>query len=93
MERNFTVDGPDRLWVADITQRRTGQGWLYGAFVIDAWSRRVLGWALGDHWADAGKPVLILVKDRHVRITAQAAKSSETSTSTRARDYQPQPKT
>ncbi len=48
VERNFTVDGPDRLWVADITQHRTAQGWLYGAFVIDAWSRRVLGWALGD---------------------------------------------
>lgn len=49
VERNFTVDGPDRLWVADITQHRTAQGWLYGAFVIDAYSRRVLGWALGDH--------------------------------------------
>ena len=49
VERNFAVDGPDRLWVADITQHRTGEGWLYGAFIIDAWSRRVLGWALGAH--------------------------------------------
>jgi hypothetical protein len=49
VERVFGVDGPDRLWVADITQHRTGEGWLYGAFVIDAWSRRVLGWSLGEH--------------------------------------------
>ena len=49
VDRNFRVDEPDRLWVADITQHRTEEGWLYGAFVIDAWSRRVLGWSLGDH--------------------------------------------
>jgi putative transposase len=49
VDRRFDVAGPDRLWVADITQHRTGEGWLYGAFVIDAWSRRVLGWSLGEH--------------------------------------------
>lgn len=49
VDRQFTVDGPDQLWVADITQHRTNEGWLYGAFVVDAWSRRVLGWSLGDH--------------------------------------------
>jgi putative transposase len=48
VDRRFAVDGPDRLWVADITQHRTTEGWLYGAFVLDAWSRRVLGWSLGD---------------------------------------------
>ena len=49
VDRNFRVTEPDRLWVADITQHRTDEGWVYGAFVIDAWSRRVLGWSLGDH--------------------------------------------
>jgi putative transposase len=49
VDRHFAVDGPDQLWVADITQHRTDQGWVYGAFVLDAWSRRVLGWSLGDH--------------------------------------------
>lgn len=49
VDRLFDVAGPDRLWVADITRHRTGEGWLYGAFVIDAWSRRVLGWSLGEH--------------------------------------------
>lgn len=49
VDRDFSVEGPDRLWVADITQHRTDEGWVYGAFVVDAWSRRVLGWSLGDH--------------------------------------------
>jgi putative transposase len=49
VDRQVAVDGPDQLWVADITQHRTDEGWVYGAFVLDAWSRRVLGWSLGDH--------------------------------------------
>lgn len=49
VNRGFAVDGSDRLWFADITQHRTCEGWPYGAFVIDASSRRVLGWSLADH--------------------------------------------
>src|SRR5215217_7184755 len=39
----------DQLWVADITQQRTDQGWLYLAVVLDAFSRRVVGWSMADH--------------------------------------------
>ena len=46
--RNFTPSGPDQLWAADVTQFRTGQGWLYLAAVIDLWSRRVIGWSVGN---------------------------------------------
>jgi putative transposase len=49
VERNFTPPGPDRLWVADITQQRTDQGWLYLAVVLDAFSRRIVGWSMADH--------------------------------------------
>ena len=49
VERNFTPAGPDRLWVADITQQRTGEGWLYLAVILDAFSRRVVGWSMADH--------------------------------------------
>jgi putative transposase len=49
VQRNFTVDGPDRLWVADITYVPTGAGFLYLAVVLDAWSRRVVGWAMAPH--------------------------------------------
>lgn len=43
-ERAFTGDAPNRLWVADITYIRTFAGWVYAAFVIDVFSRRVVGW-------------------------------------------------
>jgi transposase InsO family protein len=46
VQRNFAPDGPDRLWVADLTQHMTGEGWLYLATVLDAFSRRVVGWAM-----------------------------------------------
>lgn len=49
VERNFTPDAPDRLWVADITQQRTWEGWLYVAVVLDAFSRRVVGLAIAEH--------------------------------------------
>ena len=44
--RNFVAEGPDRLWVADITYIPTWAGFLYLAVVLDAWSRRVIGWAM-----------------------------------------------
>jgi putative transposase len=49
VERNFTPEGPDRLWVADITYVPTGSGFLFLAVVVDAWSRRVVGWAMENH--------------------------------------------
>ena len=44
VNRDFSVDAPDRLWLADLTWVRTRSGFVYMAFVIDAYSRRVLGW-------------------------------------------------
>jgi putative transposase len=49
VERDFTPAGPDRLWVADVTQQRPDQGWLYVAVVLDAFSRRIVGWSMADH--------------------------------------------
>jgi putative transposase len=49
VQRAFTVDGPDRLWVADITYIATWAGFLFLAVVLDAWSRRVVGWAMAAH--------------------------------------------
>jgi putative transposase len=46
VDRNFHVDGPDQLWVADITYVPTWAGFLYLAVVLDAWSRRIVGWAM-----------------------------------------------
>jgi putative transposase len=49
VERRFAAPGPDRLWVADITYVPTGAGFLYVAVVLDAFSRRIVGWSMADH--------------------------------------------
>jgi putative transposase len=46
VERNFTAEAPDRLWVADITYVPTWAGFLYLAVVLDACSRRIVGWSM-----------------------------------------------
>jgi putative transposase len=47
VHRNFAPTAPDRLWVADITYVSTWSGWVYVAFVVDAYARRILGWRCG----------------------------------------------
>jgi putative transposase len=49
VRRRFRSDGPDRLWVADITELPTAAGPLYLAAILDAFSRRVVGWAVAEH--------------------------------------------
>jgi putative transposase len=46
VERDFTTEAPDRLWVADITYIPTWTGFLYLAVVLDAFSRRIVGWSM-----------------------------------------------
>ena len=47
VDRDFRADAPDRLWVADITYVPTWAGFMYLAVVLDAFSRRIVGWAMG----------------------------------------------
>ena len=47
--RDFTAAGPDELWVADLSYLRCWEGLVFFAFVIDAYSRRVVGWQLASH--------------------------------------------
>ena len=49
VDRHFAAEGPDRLWVADITYIPTWAGFLYLAVVLDVWSRRIVGWAIEPH--------------------------------------------
>ena len=49
VERDFSEDGPNKLWVADITYIPTWAGFLYLAVVLDVWSRRVVGWSMANH--------------------------------------------
>ena len=47
VDRSFVADGPNRVWLADLTYIWTGEGWLYLAAVLDMYSRRVVGLATG----------------------------------------------
>ncbi len=49
VQRAFTAETPNALWVADITYVPTGSGWLYLAVVLDVFSRRIVGWAMAGH--------------------------------------------
>lgn len=49
LNRQFSVDAPDRVWVGDITYIPTANGWGYLAAILDLHSRLVVGWALADH--------------------------------------------
>jgi putative transposase len=49
LTREAMLDAPDRIWVADITYIRLREAFVYLAVVVDAFSRKVVGWALADH--------------------------------------------
>ena len=49
VQRRFDPTGPNRLWVMDVTEHPTGDGKVYLAVVLDAFSRRVVGWSIADH--------------------------------------------
>jgi putative transposase len=46
VRRDFTADGPNRLWLADITEHRTGEGKLYLCAIKDVWSNRIVGYSI-----------------------------------------------
>ena len=46
VNQNFNVRKPNHIWASDITQFRTGSGWLYLAVVMDLFSRRIIGWSM-----------------------------------------------
>jgi putative transposase len=50
VQRNFVAEGPDRLWVGDLSYLRCWEGVVYFAFVLDVFSRRIVGW---QRWAHA----------------------------------------
>ena len=47
LNRQFTIERPNRVWAGDITYIRTAEGWLYLAVVLDLYSRRVIAWGMG----------------------------------------------
>ncbi|WP_271404773.1 IS3 family transposase [Kocuria palustris] len=60
VERQFTADGPNRLWVADITYVRILAGFCYLAFITDVFTRRIVGWAVSTSLHTDALPLLAL---------------------------------
>jgi putative transposase len=49
LAQNFTAERPNQVWLTDITCVPTGEGWLYLAAMLDLFTRKIIGWAMGDH--------------------------------------------
>jgi putative transposase len=61
LKRDFTADAPNKKWMSDMTFIETQEGWLYLAGVIDAYSRKIVGWAMGSqHDAELVKHALAM---------------------------------
>ncbi|CAB0860872.1 transposase [Corynebacterium diphtheriae] len=65
VKRNFTADAPSRLWVADITYVRTRSGFVYTAFVTDAFSRKIVGWSTKSSLSAVALPMEALSQAIH----------------------------
>ena len=61
VRRDFRVYAPDTVWFSDLTQIRTGQGWIYAAVVLDAFNREVISWSVADH--DTPKTPILAISD------------------------------
>lgn len=49
VNRNFSAAAPNKIWTADITYIGTQEGYLYLAFILDVYSRRIVGWSMASH--------------------------------------------
>ena len=72
VERRFTAEQPNRLWVADITYVRILAGFCYVAFIIDVCTRKIVGWAVSATLHTDGLPLLAL---EHALLTSGAVRS------------------
>jgi putative transposase len=81
LKRDFTADAPNRKWMTDMTFVATSQGWLYLAGVMDAFSRKLIGWAMGkEHDATLVKHALqmaLVQRDPGVGLIHHSDRGSE----------------
>lgn len=81
VQRGWDVGALNQVWVGDITYLRTWEGWVYLATVIDAHSRRVIGWAIADHMRtdliqDALQMAIVLRGDRPANVIFHSDRGS-----------------
>ena len=87
--RDFYPTAPNRVWVGDITYVPTDEGWLYVATLLDAYSRRVVGWAMADHLrTDLARDALVLALRRRQPAPGQLVHHSDRGCQYTAGPYQ-----
>src|SRR5262249_45716954 len=69
LERNFKVDAPNRVWLADITYVATEEGWLYLAALMDLYSRKIVGWSTADR---LDRSLALAALDRALQVRSPA---------------------
>jgi transposase InsO family protein len=79
VRRRFSAEGPDRLWMTDITEHPTGEGKIYCCAVIDAFSRMVVGWSI-----DSRQTGLLVTNALGMALNRRGAERAESFTPTRA---------
>jgi putative transposase len=66
LERNFTADRPEQVWLADISYIPTDEGWLYLAAIKDMATREIVGWSMADHLrSELCIDALVMALQRH----------------------------
>ena len=90
VERNFRAACPDALWVADFTYLRSGQGVVYFSFVLDAYSRRVVGWQVASNMRTSLvlDALRMAVSRRHAGADVQLVHHSDAGAQYRSHDFQ-----
>ena len=78
VNQEFTVTGPNKVWVSDITYVWTLEGWLYLMTVKDLWSRRVIGHAMTDHLLTEADASALAIALEHPCLTAVRARLTVT---------------
>ena len=73
LDRNFAADAPNCKWVTDITYLATATGWVYLAVVVDLFSRKVVGWSIGESLATELVSVALCNRKASARRSATAA--------------------
>lgn len=88
MQRRFTADQPNQIWVNDITYIHTAQGWLYLAVVLDLFARRVVGWAVSSALSQELTHQALKMAFRQRRPTAHTIHHSDRGSQYTSHEYQ-----
>lgn len=85
--RTISLSGPNQLWVADITYVRLRQGFAYVAVILDAFSRRAIGWALSEHVDTSLSLTALKMAFRQRQITSGLVHHSDQGVQYASNDY------